>query len=145
MRIWQSGEVLEAELCAYDDGAGIPGVLGQRTPSGRRPVAGVNLSLNVLEWQWPVSDVSTGQVWVPIQTPPPGSLMYDIMNFDLAEPPYHCLHNGDSNTHSLSKVLYENMTTTQRKTAITDRSHVHYPRKMSQQFWILSLLKNAKG
>jgi len=53
---------------------------------------GLSLSSHVLEGQWPVSDVSTGQVWVPIQTPPPGSFMWDIMHFDLAELPYHGLH-----------------------------------------------------
>ena len=59
---------------------------------------GLSLSSHVLEGQWPVSDVSTGQVWVPLQTPPPGSFMWDIMHFDLAELPYHGLHTGDRNT-----------------------------------------------
>ena len=61
---------------------------------------GVTLSSNILEWQWPVSDVSKCQVWIRIQTPPPGSFMYDIMNLELTEPPYHCQHNRDSNTLS---------------------------------------------
>ena len=62
---------------------------------------GVTLSSDVCEWQWPVSDVSTGQDWVLRKHPPPDASKHDILNFDLAEPPYHCLHNGDRNTLSL--------------------------------------------
>ena len=62
---------------------------------------GLSLSSHVLEGQWPVSDVSTGQDWVLRKHPPPDASKHDILNFDLAEPPYHCLHNGDRNTLSL--------------------------------------------
>ena len=97
-----SAEVLAGKIWVYADGAWIPSGLGQRTPSRRRPVAGDNPQFKVLEWQWRFSDVSTCHVCVPIQTPPPGSFMYDIVHFDLAEPPYHYLPNSDSNTLSLS-------------------------------------------
>ena len=62
---------------------------------------GLSLSSTVLEWQWPVSDVSTCQFCVPIENPPPAALMWDIMHFDLTELSYHGLHNGDSITLSL--------------------------------------------
>ena len=100
---------------------------------------GVTLSSNALEWQMPVSDISKYQSFVPFQTPPPGSFMYDIMHFDLAEPPCHCLHNGTD------RGLPEKMTTDHRKTAMPDRRRVHDPRKMSQQFWILSLLNGTEN
>ena len=40
----------------------------------------VTLSSNVLEWHWQDSDVSRCQVFFPIPTPPPVSLMYNIMH-----------------------------------------------------------------
>ena len=95
-----SGKALASKDCAYADGAWILGGLSQRTPSRHRPVAGVTLNSNILAWQLPVSDVSTSQVWVRIQRPP-GSVMFYIIHFYLAETPYHCLHNGYSNSLSL--------------------------------------------
>ena len=80
---------------------GLQVVLVREHPGDEGLLLGVTLSSNVLEGQWPVSDFSTYQVWVPNQTPSPVSFTYDIMNLDLAEPPYHGLSNGDSNTLSL--------------------------------------------
>ena len=45
LRFRPSGEVLSGRSCVYADGAWIPGALGQRTRSGRRPVAGGNPQL----------------------------------------------------------------------------------------------------
>ena len=95
MKHWQD------ELCVYADGAWVPDGLGQRTHRERRPVAGITFRSNVLAWQGPGSDVSAGQVWAPIQTPPPGTLICDILHLDVAVPPYHCLREGDINPRSL--------------------------------------------
>ena len=89
------------DVSVYDDGTWIPGGICQRTPAEESLWLGVKFNSNVLEWQWPVSDISTCQVWIPIQISPPGSLMCDVMHFDLAETWYHFLYNGDSNTLSL--------------------------------------------
>ena len=62
---------------------------------------GLTLSSKGLAWQWQDAEVSICQVWVPIQIPIPGSLMCDIIHFNLAEPLYHCLHNEDSNILTL--------------------------------------------
>ena len=63
---------------------------------------GVPLSSKGLAWQWQDPDVSTSQVCIPIQAPPPAPLMYDIAHVHLADPQYLCVDSRDSHTLSLT-------------------------------------------
>ena len=79
---WQAGVYMLMEL-GFQEAL----VRGHPVDEGLWQV--VTRSSNVLEWQWPISDDSTCQVSVPIEKRPPDSLIYDILNFDLAEPQCH--------------------------------------------------------
>ena len=77
----------QAEVCVYVNGAWIPGGLGQRTPSGRRPLAGAKPQLTC-----PGRAMASFRRFhrSGLGTNPNSTswfLHVDIMHFDLAELP----------------------------------------------------------
>ena len=96
VKIWQ------AEFCVYADGVWIPGGLGQRTPSGLRPVAGGNPQL---KYPWmAMANFRCFHMSGLCTNPNSTTWFLHVWHraFDQAEPPYHYLPNSDSNTLSLS-------------------------------------------
>ena len=71
-------------------------------PGDERLWMWVTLSSKGLACQWQDPDVSTSQVCIPIQAPPPAPLMYDITHVHLADPQYLCVDSRDSHTLSLT-------------------------------------------